>query len=128
MQLDNNYNTVQMIGEVNNGNYDIVGWGLNIDDSSPWMKLDSFLNSKAPGNVWGLKDPDLDAAILATKVAATTDELKEATEQVQDVWNDIAPGAIFSTAQETVIWNQKVKGIVPTQESNVFFADAYVEG
>ena len=99
VQLDNNYNTVQMIGEVNNGNYDVVGWGLNIDDSSPWMKLDSFLNSKAPGNVWGLRSADLDAAILATKVAADTDELKAATQHVQEVWNEIAPGAVYSTAQ-----------------------------
>jgi peptide/nickel transport system substrate-binding protein len=127
VRLDSNFNTVQMITEVNKGNYDIVGWGLNIDDSSPWMKLDSFLNSTAPGNVWGLKDPGMDAAIKATKVAAGVDELKAATQQVQEVWNAIVPGAIFSTAQETVIWDPSVHGIVPTQESNVFLAGAWVD-
>ena len=67
VQLDNDQNTTQMISQIITGDFDLVGWGLNIDDSSPWMKLDSHLGAKSPGNYWGLQDPEFEAAITATK-------------------------------------------------------------
>jgi len=127
VEVDNQKNTNQMIAQAAAGDFDVVGYGLNIDESSPWMKLDSHLNSKAPANYWGLDDRELDEAILATKRAPDTDTLKAATRRLQERWNEIVPGAIYSTIMETVIWHPEVKGIEITQEANVLLAGAYVE-
>jgi peptide/nickel transport system substrate-binding protein len=123
VQVDVDQDVQQMIEQVNAGQFDLVGWGLNVDESNPWMKLDAQL---VTANIWGLHYPELESAIEQVKVAADDEELAAATEQVQEVWNDVVPGAVYGTIEEVVFWSDAVHGIELTQEANVLLAGAYV--
>jgi hypothetical protein len=53
--------------------------------------------------------------------------MEAAVTQLQTRWNEIAPGAVYATVQESVVSAEHVRGLRFTQEANVILADVYIE-
>ncbi|HUP71719.1 MAG TPA: ABC transporter substrate-binding protein [Acidimicrobiales bacterium] len=110
---------------VTDANFDLACWGFNIGDAMPWAAMDQFVSTSA-NNRTGYKDPQMDAAVAELKVAATAATQKAALAKIQEVWNRTVPSVVYETIEEVITWDKKVNGLVFTQDSVVYFSDAWL--
>ena len=109
------------------GDYEIVIGGLAPSDAD---LASTFAAAMTPGgatNLTGIDDPELTAALTEFKAAADVDSQKEALNRVQEVYNRVQPFAVMANAEQYVIIDESVKGVVPTLSSVMLFDGAYVE-
>jgi peptide/nickel transport system substrate-binding protein len=109
-----------------NGDYDVACWGLDADDPDLWRRLNDNLNSA--NSRTGYASPEMDAALAALRGAMGIDETKAAMDQVQEVWNATVPAAPVAGVEQVVIYDDDVRGLLPTSKSVVLFSEAYLEG
>jgi peptide/nickel transport system substrate-binding protein len=108
------------------GNYDMACWGTAADQPGTYWGLNIF-RSTAPNNFTGYADPAMDAAIARLQQADDLEAQQAALAAMQEAWNETAPSAITGAAEERVVWQPEVHGLVPTQQGMVMFFDAYIE-
>ena len=109
-----------------NADYDISCFGFNVTDQSPWAKLDRLLGTGSASNYAGYSNPKFDAALVELREASDDDETKAALGEVQEIWNETVPSAVLAAAEEVIVWNDNVRGVVPTSEAVVLYAKAWV--
>lgn len=76
-------------------------------DTELWVSF----HSKSSGNMSGISDPELDAALDAGRVGATVEERKAAYDTVQERLADVVPGVFYIRSTPSVIAAPKTKGI-----------------
>jgi peptide/nickel transport system substrate-binding protein len=108
-----------------NADYELACWGYNVNDQSPWAKLDKHISSNGGANVLGYKNATLDQALVDLRVAANDDQIKAALVKLQKVWNETVPAAPIAASEEANVHGPKIRGIVGTQEATILFADAW---
>jgi hypothetical protein len=62
------------------------------------------------------------------RAAGSPEEVKAATGNVQEVWNETQPEVPFGVAFDTLLWGTSVHGIVATAQSALLLDDAWVDG
>jgi len=76
----------------------------------------------------GYRDARMSAALGAVRSASTTAEIKAALRNVQELWNETVPSAVYTAAESMVIWSDEVEGLRFSQESLVRFDGAHLAG
>ena len=109
------------------GDYEIVIGGLAPSDADLASTLASAMSPGGATNLTGIDDPELTAALTEFKAAADIDSQKAALNRVQEIYNRVQPFAVMANAEQYVIVDESVKGVVPTLSSVVLFDNAYVE-
>jgi peptide/nickel transport system substrate-binding protein len=107
--------------------YDIACHSLSLTDAGPWTRLYRRIgDGNSPSSQVGYDDPDMNAAMDALKAAGTLEERQEAMADVQEIWNETIPSALYEAIQEGVIWHDDVEGLEFSQDALVFFDDAHI--
>ena len=109
------------------GDYEIVIGGLAPSDAD---LASTFASAMTPGgatNLTGIDDPELTAALTEFKAAADIDAQKAALDKVQKIYNKVQPFAVMANAEQYVIVDESVKGLVPTLSPVVLFDNAFIE-
>jgi peptide/nickel transport system substrate-binding protein len=129
VQVEDNLSQDAQIGRViTDANFDLACWGNNMyDDGDPWAVLDYQLRSDSPSNYRGYSDPDWDRAVTALKRAGTLDETKEHLAELQQIWNDTIPSMNYRAVENFAPANDRLAGLVASQEGILLFHGARVE-
>lgn len=109
------------------GDYEIVIGGLAPSDADLASTLASAMSPGGATNLTGIDNPELTAALVEFKAAADLGAQKETLSHVQDVYNDVLPFTVLANAEQYVVIDESVKGVVPTMSSVMLFDNAYVE-
>lgn len=127
--VDNSYTLADLIRTVQvEGNYELSCWGFNVLDGAPYQGLSLHLLSTSPQNASGFKNADYDALVNQLKTAADDAATQEILDQLQVLWDEQVPAAIFTSTPELVAWNDNVHGITSTVNSIVLFDQAFIAG
>jgi peptide/nickel transport system substrate-binding protein len=119
--------TQRLIGEViTNVNYDLACWGINFTTADAWFSLSTF-TSDSPTAYAGYKNPDMDRALGGLRAAGTLEEQRAALGEVQKVWNDTIPSAVWGALETYIAYSPKVHGLKSTAREIVMFDDAYLQ-
>ena len=51
---------------------------------------------------------------------------KAAMAKIQEIWNRTVPSVVYETIEEVITWDKKVNGLTFTQDSVVYFSDAWL--
>jgi peptide/nickel transport system substrate-binding protein len=115
VELDNAMTTSQMVTQVSQDvNYEMSCWSLTAADESPWTELNKRIN---PDNYVAYDNPDMQAAFDELRVAGSPEEKMAALAEVQEIWNETVPSAIYSAAEDVAIWQDDVTGLDFTQDA-----------
>lgn len=76
-------------------------------DTELWLGF----HSKSSGNMTGVSDPELDAALDAGRVGHTVEERKRAYGIVQERLAELVPGVFYTRSSAAVMAGQNVQGI-----------------
>jgi peptide/nickel transport system substrate-binding protein len=108
-------------------NYEIAAWGLGVRDASPWVTLYNNLASGIPSNYAGYSDPAMDAALADLKAATTPEEAAGPLAEIQEIWTETAPLAIYESSANVMYWRDGVEGIEFSQNIMMHFGNAYLD-
>ncbi|MCZ4551391.1 ABC transporter substrate-binding protein [Gordonia rubripertincta] len=89
--------------------FQMVVTSANIID--PDTELWVSFHSKSQGNMTGISDPQLDAALDAGRVGATVEERKAAYDTVQERLAEVVPGVFYIRSTPSVMAAAKTKGV-----------------
>lgn len=117
----------QVIARQFTGDYEIVIGGLATSDADPASTFASGLTPKGATNLTGIDDPRLVEAIDQIKAARSIEDQKAAYSALQKVHNEILPFTVIANAEEIVVVDESVKGVVPSVSSTMLLDGAYVE-
>lgn len=107
-------------------NYELACWGVGAQVSSPYIAFGTF-HSEALDNYAGFKNSEMDAAIDKLEAAATIEAQREALGEIQTVWNETIPSAIYGSPESVIVVSDAVHGVKPTSWSTLLFHDAYID-
>ncbi len=93
-------------------------------DSTLW----NAFHSRSMGNVTGISDPELDAALDAGRVGATPEERDAAYEIVQKRLNEVAPAVWYTRAAPAVMTTDNIHGIRMYSLGSPIPAEMWVTG
>ncbi|MFD6894150.1 ABC transporter substrate-binding protein [Rhodococcus sp. NPDC060086] len=71
----------------------------------------SFHSASEVGNVAGVNDPELDAALDAGRIATSVEDRKAAYANVQERLLALNPGIWYARATPSVVWDETVHGV-----------------
>lgn len=108
-------------------NFDLSCFSLNLPSDEGAIVPLALAFGSAGSLRWGYSSTEMDEAIRAVRVAVTDEEKRAAWRQVATVWDADQPGVPLGTIHESVVWNEKLHGVVPTQQSVVLLHEAWVE-
>ncbi|PYE16269.1 peptide/nickel transport system substrate-binding protein [Williamsia limnetica] len=94
---------------VANRDFQMVVTSANVLD--PDTELWVSFHSKSQGNMTGISDPELDAALDAGRVGTTVGERKAAYDTVQEKIAELVPGVFFVRSTPAVIAGTNVSGV-----------------
>ena len=109
------------------GDFEIVISGLAPSDAD---LASTFASGMMPGgatNLTGIDDPELTEALVEFKAAADVDSQKAALSRLQEVHNRVMPFTVIANAEQYVMIDESVKGVVPTLSSVILLDGAYLE-
>lgn len=90
--------------------FQMVVTSANVLD--PDTELWTSFHSQSKGNMSGISDPQLDAALDAGRVGTTVEERKAAYDTAQERIAEVVPGVFFVRSTPSVIAGDNVQGIV----------------
>ena len=106
--------------------YDVTCHSLGLTDAQPWEKLQLVLGTTEGPASPGYVNPEMDEAMNALREAVTVEERQAAFAEVQRVWNETVPSAVYAHVEEDVIWHDHVEGLDFSMETVVLFDKARV--
>jgi peptide/nickel transport system substrate-binding protein len=107
--------------------FDAVCSGYNIGpDDGAVNTLNT--NFKSPGSKsrWGYSSPEMDGLLTEARKAATDDAKRDVFKRIQDLYTKDAIGLPFAATNESVLWDKKVNGVVPSQQTVVYLDKAWL--
>ena len=109
------------------GDYEIVIGGLAPSEADPSSGFASNLLPEGVANMTGIDDPRFVKAISDIKAAQSIEDQKDAYQKLQDIYNEVLPFTVIEDAEEFVVIDESLKGVVPTLSQTMLFDGAYVE-
>lgn len=106
--------------------YQLAFSGLSLAEVSPFIRLYSGLQSGSTNNVFGYKNPEMDAALIKVQAATNDDEKKAALGDVQRIVNQTSPFVALSALTTLVAWSDNVHGVQPTLDGILLFENAWL--
>ncbi|KAA0918971.1 ABC transporter substrate-binding protein [Dietzia sp. ANT_WB102] len=109
------------------GDYEIVIGGLATSEADPSSAFASNLLPEGMSNITGINDPRFVKAISDIKASQSIDDQKAAYKKFQEIHNEILPFTVIANAEEYVVIDESLKGVVPSLSSTMLFDGAYLE-
>jgi peptide/nickel transport system substrate-binding protein len=106
--------------------YDIASWGFAFSDTVPFSTLNDNFYSTSISNVPGYKNPDMDAALDAMRVAGNQNDMKAAIQKMQQVWYSTYPALDLNAIEELIVYQPNVHGLSRTLFSVPLFDKAWL--
>lgn len=100
-------------------------WANAIRDDNPLIAFNQLTDT--PANYYGYLNPAFDAAVLEVSKAPDDDALRAAIGDLQQIWNDDPPMAVYNNVEVFVAFDDSVRGAVMTADNVVVFTEAYLE-
>ncbi len=110
-----------------NHNFEIASWGLPLSDADPSVRLSAAIGTGGGLNVGGYADPDMDAAIAALREAPDLAARQAALTDIQTVWNETLPAAVYGANENFVAIDDSLHGIEQSQYALLYFDKAYID-
>jgi len=108
--------------------FDIVGAGLaTSNDEGGYIAMLQNLYSTAASNRIGFKDPTVDKALDAIRVANGDSAKTAAFGQLETALDNTLPMVAYQTSDQWVIYNSKVHGLMDTSRDSIIFTHAWME-
>ena len=109
------------------GDYEIAHGGMAPSDADPAAAYYSALTPGGAINLTGINNPELIKAVTELKAATDVDAQKTAFTRLQEVHNQVMPFTVTGNAEEYVLIDESVKGVVPSLSSTMLFDGAFLE-
>lgn len=107
--------------------FEVSSLGFAITPPHPYTNL-SNLTCDRPGNRTGYCDPEMDEALLDLRAAITIEENAAAIEQIQEIWNETFPYAIFDHTEWGLAAQEPVQGLRFGSDNTAYYDQAFIEG
>ncbi|WP_419918172.1 ABC transporter substrate-binding protein [Candidatus Poriferisocius sp.] len=107
--------------------YEVAGWGVNMDGASWISAVNQNFHSESTSNRTGFSHPDMDAALLNLYKAVTLDDQRAALAEVQCLWAEHLPSVIWSVNEEGLALAPNIKGVQRSMTTLFLFGNAYME-
>lgn len=104
----------------------VIGGQLALGEASLYPSLYRF-DGENPANPYGLASPELDGALETLKKAGSTQELQDAMDALQEVWNEVIPAVVIGSESHGTYWNERVHGLYFTRGVTPYFDKAFVD-
>jgi peptide/nickel transport system substrate-binding protein len=118
--------TGDSIGRLGRGEFDIITNGWNSGPDTSLLSLVRNASSTSPTNRMGYKSEAMDV-LLNEGLATPLGELPSVMARINDQLNADFAAVTYAVGSEGVVWQDNVKGIVPTMSTIFLFHDAYLE-
>src|SRR5690606_23075579 len=127
VRTDANMTVAERVNRVRvDANFELACWGLTWSEADVALRVyQNFHSSQSVPH--GYTSPEMDAVVEALQQATTTDAVKSALRDMQDLWNRDMPSVPLASVPEAVVWGSHVHGIVPTSKTVVLFHQAYLD-
>jgi peptide/nickel transport system substrate-binding protein len=107
------------------GNYEITCSSMVTFDSSPFVGMNRWFG---PGNSFtGFTDPAFDASLRELKAAQTVEDQRDALAELQEIWNEVVPSAVYAAVPWAQIWGERVHGLTFNLQGGMYFTEAWVD-
>jgi peptide/nickel transport system substrate-binding protein len=107
--------------------YEVSGWGHNMDGAVWVSSLNQNYRSDSRSNRTGFGHPDMDDALTGLYGAGTLEDQRAALAAVQCVWTEHLPTMIWSVNEEGLALAPNVKGVQRSMTTLFLFGNAYME-
>ncbi|MCD9622747.1 ABC transporter substrate-binding protein [Rhabdothermincola salaria] len=107
-------------------NFDMILWGMSVDDAEPWVAMYRDLSSESATNPSGYASAEMDALLTELRAASDEAETQEVLDEVQALWDVDQPAVNLSQQPDLIAWAPDVYGMVPTVASMVLLDQAFI--
>ena len=107
--------------------FDVAGWGHDMDSSNWPEALNRNYHSESLANRSGFAASEMDAALKGLHRVAALDERRSALAEVQCLWAEHLPSMILSPSEEGIVLADNLKGVESTLATKYLFGRAYLE-
>lgn len=107
--------------------YEVSGWGHNMDGAVWVSALNQNYRSDSSSNRTGFGHPDMDAALLSLYGAGTLEDQRAALADVQCVWAEHLPSMVWSVNEEGLALAPNIKGVQRSMTTLFLLGSAYME-
>lgn len=127
VQLKNDYDTNALVADVlTTKNFDVACWGLNMSEEEPYISLIQAVDSRSTSNSMNYVNDKVDAQIKIVREAKTDAERKAALDEIQKIWVDEVPTAVYEAIPEMIAWRKEVQGLKMNASTIVLFDKAWI--
>jgi peptide/nickel transport system substrate-binding protein len=109
-------------------NYDMILWGMSVDDTEPWVVMYRELSSQSPTNPSGYASEEMDMLLAELKASSDPEQTQAVIDEIQALWDQDQPAVVLSQQPDLIAWSQSVHGVVPTVASMVLLHEAFIAG
>ena len=109
-------------------NFDAVCVGYNIGpDDGAVNTLNT--NLRSPGSLarWGYGNPKMDQLLIEARAADTEAERRDVFARIQELYVEDAVAYPFAAIVEAIMWDDSVRGVVPSQQSVVLLDKVWLD-
>jgi peptide/nickel transport system substrate-binding protein len=107
--------------------FDAVCAGYNIGpDDGAVNTLNTNFKSPASISRWGYGSAEMDALLTEARKASTDDAKRDVFKRIQNLFTKDAISIPFAATNESILWDKKVNGVVPSQQTVVFLDKAWL--
>jgi peptide/nickel transport system substrate-binding protein len=107
-------------------NFDMILWGMSVDDAEPWVAMYRDLSSQSATNPSGYASPEMDALLGELRAAKDEAETQRVLDEIQVLWDQDQPAVNLSQQPDYIAWAPQVHGVVPTVASMVLLHEAFI--
>ena len=107
--------------------YEVAGWGHNMDGAVWVSSLNQNYRSDSASNRTAYGTPEMDAALDALYAAGALEEQRAALAAVQCIWTEDLPTMIWSVNEEGLALAPNIKGVQRSMTTLFLFGNAYME-
>jgi peptide/nickel transport system substrate-binding protein len=105
--------------------FDLACWGL-APAQNLWPTFDRYFRSDSSGNVGGVDDAAVDAAIEELRLAGSAEETRSALADLQEAWNAVVPAQPLWAVEEFIAVAPELHGVTLDRTTVVRFEHAYL--
>jgi peptide/nickel transport system substrate-binding protein len=105
--------------------FQLAIWANAIRDDNPLIAFNQLTDT--PANYYGYRNAAFDAAVLDVSKAPDDDALRSAIGELQQIWNDNPPMAVYNNVEVFVAFDDSVHGAQMTADHTVVFTEAYID-
>lgn len=105
--------------------FDLARGAVSVQESDPFQRLQTNMNSKSFGNATGVADPKIDALLKQLQAADSDAQVQTALDGIQQQVNETVPFVNEGSGAVFLPWQKTVHGLVPTVNQMLLFGKAW---